>query len=565
MKYLKIGIYEISAFVIISLAALWRLLLITQGWPLTNSDEATIGIMARHIAYNGEHPIFFYGQNYMGALEAYLGAALFPIFGSSLWTVRLGLLLLFILFLLSMYLLASLLYSKSLALVTILWLAVSSSYVLGRQLSAIGGYPETLLFSSLAFLCASWLALTYTPRLPLRKQGWRLLMYTCWGITVGLGLWSDLLIIPFVLLSGLLLLCFCWRELLHILAITCAFAGLMLGASPLLLYNLHAPPGQDSFTKLWLLQHGGSSHITYTLAVLTKELTGTLQISIPMMTGNPFCPVTELAFLGPSSPHTLQCTLIHSTWGIGYLLLFVISILMTLWSLGKAWSHFRKQTTPIDAQPFVRSTARLFLLLAAALALALYAFSAAPIDWPGIHARYIIGLLIATPAILWPLWHSLGRIKQQASLLSKLATSFSAITLASIAIVALTATFLLWQEIPAIQASNQHDQNLIHHLLQVGITRMYTDYWTCDKIAFESNERIICGVVDSNLQPSHNRDAHYYTLVSNDPHAAYVFPIGSSQLTTVENRHNKKGRINPLLHTLYPRTFNFDGYVVYQP
>ena len=33
--------------------------------------------MALHIAYRGEHPFLFYGQNYMGALEAYIGALLF--------------------------------------------------------------------------------------------------------------------------------------------------------------------------------------------------------------------------------------------------------------------------------------------------------------------------------------------------------------------------------------------------------------------------------------------------------------------------------------------------------
>src|SRR5260221_10493396 len=108
MKYLKIGIYGFLALAIIICAALFRLVLFAEGWPLVNSDEATMGIMARHIAYNGEHPIFFYGQNYMGALEAYLGAALFHLFGPSLFSLRLGLLILFILFLVSTYLLASL-------------------------------------------------------------------------------------------------------------------------------------------------------------------------------------------------------------------------------------------------------------------------------------------------------------------------------------------------------------------------------------------------------------------------------------------------------------------------
>ncbi len=77
----RAGIYEIYAFITIAAATTIRILLAAQGWPLTNSDEDTIGIMAMHIAYRGEHPIFFYGQNYMGTLEAYLGAALFHVDG----------------------------------------------------------------------------------------------------------------------------------------------------------------------------------------------------------------------------------------------------------------------------------------------------------------------------------------------------------------------------------------------------------------------------------------------------------------------------------------------------
>jgi hypothetical protein len=94
----------------------------------------------------------------------------------------------------------------------------------------------------------------------------------------------------------MLILLFCWRELLHILATMCIIVGFVIGAAPLILYNLNAAPGEDSLTTLRLLQRGGGS-IVYTKALLLKELSGTIKISIPMMTGNPFCPVSELAFL----------------------------------------------------------------------------------------------------------------------------------------------------------------------------------------------------------------------------------------------------------------------------
>ena len=46
-----------------------------------NSDEVLPGLMARHILLEGERPVFFYGQHYFGALEAYAIAALFALFG----------------------------------------------------------------------------------------------------------------------------------------------------------------------------------------------------------------------------------------------------------------------------------------------------------------------------------------------------------------------------------------------------------------------------------------------------------------------------------------------------
>ncbi len=90
IKQLKISSYGIWACIIIVLATLLRIVLIAQGWPHSNADEDTMGIMAMHIAYHGEHPIFFYGQHYMGTLEAYLAAAFFHLLGASVFSLRLG-------------------------------------------------------------------------------------------------------------------------------------------------------------------------------------------------------------------------------------------------------------------------------------------------------------------------------------------------------------------------------------------------------------------------------------------------------------------------------------------
>src|SRR5258708_23012928 len=117
------------------------------------------------------------------------------------------------LFLISMYLLASLLYTKKLALATLILLCLGSDVILKQEVYAIGGYSETLLFGTVTFLLASWIALSSKQELSKHSPQWRLVAYGCWGLAVGLGILSDLLILPFVLTAGLLLVVFCWHEL----------------------------------------------------------------------------------------------------------------------------------------------------------------------------------------------------------------------------------------------------------------------------------------------------------------------------------------------------------------
>jgi len=62
-----------------------RAVLVATGQRYLRSDEAVVGLMAKHIVTRGERPIFLYGQPYGGghAIEAYLTAPLFAAFGRS--------------------------------------------------------------------------------------------------------------------------------------------------------------------------------------------------------------------------------------------------------------------------------------------------------------------------------------------------------------------------------------------------------------------------------------------------------------------------------------------------
>ena len=556
---------EVAAGSIIGAATLWRLILIGLGWPLTNSDEGTMGIMALHVAYQGAHPTFFYGQHYMGPLEAFLAAGLFRLFGPSLLLLRMVTLGLFILALIGMYLLSRMLFSRAWALVPLLLVGAGSGPAMATELRAIGGYAETLLLCSLLFLCASWLALSYQPQPTKRAQVRRWLAYLLWGLVAGLGLWSDMLIAPSILASGLLLLLICRRELVRPLPLLCLLAGLGIGAFPLISYNLHAAPGQDSLSVIKGLQ-GVGNLVFYTPSALLHEVGNTVGISLPLMTGEPFCPVTELPYLGPTSTPALSCALVRGAWGLGYVLLLLLA-----WGLiGRgAWLLWSKRQQMGNAPEFPstlhRQFARLALLLNASLSLGLYTFSSGPFTWPGIHARYLICLLVSTPAIFWPLWEGLRLVsiprRTWQFALSALRTSYTTIcrwvghsasapadrgganrwrvvlgALSAVALLAfcgfsLLGSILAVSEVSAARALNQQDANLIQTLETLHIRHIYTDYWTCDKIAFESDEQIICAVVNSQMQPDfpHNRYLPYYTQVSADPHAAYVFPRNRAQ------------------------------------
>ncbi len=148
-KYLRIGPYGLAATAIITLSVLFRTILVVFHFPEINSDEGKMGIEAMHIAFQGQHPIYIYDQPYLGVLEAYIAAPIFRLFGVSDITLRMGMIILFALFMITMYWLASLLYSKRLALVTLVLLSFATTDMLIQQLRAVGGAVELIFFGAL--------------------------------------------------------------------------------------------------------------------------------------------------------------------------------------------------------------------------------------------------------------------------------------------------------------------------------------------------------------------------------------------------------------------------------
>lgn len=179
--------------------------------------------------------------------------------------------------------------------------------------------PEILLFGSLAFAIATWLALTSRPQQPVSWK--RSLIYFGWGLVIGLGLFSHLVIAPTILMAGILLVLGCWREW-RTWALPCVLLGILLGAFPLIWYNLHATPGQDSLSIFETIHLTDQS---YHLPLI-NQVKGTFLISLPLITGiASTCHVSTGVHIGFANPHPLRCMVEYTSWSIGFISLCVVA------------------------------------------------------------------------------------------------------------------------------------------------------------------------------------------------------------------------------------------------
>src|SRR5487761_2303627 len=123
--------------------------LAARGWPILNSDEATMGLMGSDVLLRGARPVFTYAQDYIGALQAYLAAPVNALLGPTPLALRTVTTLEFVAFLLVAYALARALWSPAVALVSLALLALGPEWALLRQLQAGAGAQDTLLFGAL--------------------------------------------------------------------------------------------------------------------------------------------------------------------------------------------------------------------------------------------------------------------------------------------------------------------------------------------------------------------------------------------------------------------------------
>ncbi|GEM_PF-845789 len=119
-----------------------------------DSDQAIVGLMAKHLGEGRALPVFTYGQDYQLAIEAWLAAPLFWLFGTSIFALKFPLLVINVV----MAALLVRILERELTLRPLVALVVASPFVLAPPgttvyfLEASGGQVEPLFIALLLWL-----------------------------------------------------------------------------------------------------------------------------------------------------------------------------------------------------------------------------------------------------------------------------------------------------------------------------------------------------------------------------------------------------------------------------
>lgn len=520
----------------------YRLALLFADVPPTNSDEATMGLAALHIARGEGFPVWFYGQAYMGTLEAYLAAPLVALAGPSVLVLRLPTLALYALFLLLSWRLTRRLGGdRWYALLVVAVLALGADRVVKNQLIAGGGYPElNPAGAALALL---------TVGLCVSGPGARLPRWAAWGLISGVLLWVDPLILPYVLTLGVLLVARRRRELAGLAGLVLAGA-LLLGAAPMLVDSIRH--GRNPVTAV--LAAGGSG----TAADWADRLHGALVLGPPLAMG--FC-----------SPG--RCATWQLWWAVAFPVLLVLAALT-------AWHTLRRASGRPGSAVRVSAGVRLALLGGAAGVLAAYAVSNAAGQTPIESSRYLSCLAVAVPALLWPLWQAARPLARPRRLtevaasdpltqrqLAEVAASEGggyghlpevesikatggrtagpkarAAGVGAVAVLAgvlgtgASATVEVIRAAPAVHAEADRHRSLVDTLGALDVRNVRGGYWTCNRLTYATGENVVCAVVDDDLTPGFDRLPAYRREVAADPGAAWVAPAGSPLAARLDER-----------------------------
>ena len=475
-----------------------------------NADEAVVALMARHIL-QGERPVFFYGQAYLGSLDAWLIAGAFGLLGESVLVIRLAQSALYLGVIATTYGLGLKIYSSRwVASAAALFLAAPTVLVTLYTTATLGGYGEVLLIGNILLLMTLRLAdgTTRAKRERSRRRGCTRRAWLGLGFLAGLGFWGFPLIgvylIPIVIY---LLAARRWR----ILDWLVCGGGFAVGAAPWLWFAVTASAATLAELSGSAIAGASSSHPVF---AAFQHLFNFLLLGLTVIWG--LRPPWSARFLAlPLAPFALAMNMAVITfvlritrsgparpqspiWVKRWLLLGVSLTLTAAFIL-----------TPFGADP----SGRYFLPLAAPGALLMAEMLAglsarqrrtrpAREASPERSRRGWLANGLALGVVVFNIW---GTAQSAADFPPGLTTQFDQVAQVD------------QRDLPAV----------MQFLREQGETRGYTNYWVEFPLAFLSGEELLYAArlpyhLNFNYTTRYNRYPPYARAVEASPQAAYI-------------------------------------------
>lgn len=459
-----------------------------------NSDEAIVALMARHILA-GERPVFFYGQAYMGSLDAFLTALGFLFFGPKVWVIRLVQTTLYLLTIITTVITGRLAFrSWDVGVFSGLLLAIPTVNVTLYTTASLGGYGEALLLGCLLLLIYFWLSqaiLGEPDRLFMKFMA----AFGIWGVLAGMGFWANGISLVYTIPSGLGMLVVFIRysrlkksKWIFVLPLIAVF-GFFIGSLP-----------------WWfsILQNGIES--------LVNELFGSAVA------------VEQEAFLHKVFNHLVNLILLGSTvtfglrppWEIRWLALPLLPLALIFWLVVHLF-WFKKLFQPAGYRNSLR-----VLIGVPFIVVAGFLFTSFGVDPSG---RYFVPLAIPLALVAGQfLWVELARkwVRMAALVVVLVFNLAGTIQCALRYPPGLTTQFY-----SATIIDHRYDQELIRFLETNGERWGYTNYWVSYPLAFLSNEQLVFVPalpyhLDLRYTDRDNRYLPYNDIVTNSQRVAYI-------------------------------------------
>ena len=255
----RIIMADVLAAVVFLLACGVRIWGAWAGRNLAVVDASVVGLMARHMAALQDFPFFFYGQAYMGSLEPLAGAVMIRLLGPSGFAVSLGPVIFAAAALVFLWRWARDAAGPWGGLAALVAGLFGPAVYFHFQISPRGGYMVALFVDALAL----WAAARLAARLRAGERiGWG--RYFALGLLTGLGMWSNMIVAPALLVAVLLLAHGMrgriWR---HAGGIAAGLAGFVAGFAPWLAYNL-----RHGWASMEMSQTAGHEPVRRTLVTL---------------------------------------------------------------------------------------------------------------------------------------------------------------------------------------------------------------------------------------------------------------------------------------------------------